>query len=127
MKAALLSVFIAALLAVPIFAADTNDLKGTWSGNWTPKGGVPDSITVEIKLDANGKLGGKFLTPAPMDFSKVSFIAKTGMLTLEAVDAQSGKHYKVDGKVEGTEIKGTFDNNGVMGEVRLIKWTYFGR
>ena len=121
------SVFIAAILAAPILVADMNALKGTWSGNWTPKGGVPDSITLELKLDANGKLSGKFLTPVPMDFSKASFNSKTAMVLLEAGDPQSGKHYKVEGKVEGTEIKGTFENNGVTGEVRLIKWTYFGR
>jgi hypothetical protein len=127
MKAALFACVMAAIMAAPIVAADVNDLKGTWSGNWMPKGGVPDSVTVEIRLDEKGKLGGKFLTPAPMEFSKITFIPKTGIVSMEAADEKATKHYKIDGKMEGTEIKGTLDANGAVGEVRLIKWTYFGR
>jgi hypothetical protein len=131
MKSTLLSLFLATLtLLVPSVAAQTTPatpLNGTWSGNWTPKGGVPDAVTVEIKQDSTGKLTGKFLTPTQMDFDKASFIAKTGTLTLEATDTRGGKHYKLEGKVEGTEVKGTLTNEDKTGDVRLIKWTFFGR
>ena len=128
MKAAFfICVLVAAAVAAPILvAADMADLKGTWSGNWMPKGGIPDSMTVEIRLDA-GKLGGKFITPMTVEFSNITFDPKTALVSFEAADSKSGKHYKVSGKLQGTEINGTVDSNGTVGDVRLIKWTYFGR
>jgi hypothetical protein len=108
-------------------AADLTAINGTWSGNWTPKGGVPDAITVELRRDAAGNLTGKFLTPAPMDFSKASFNPITGIVTFEATDEKSGRHYKLEGKLKGTELIGTLGASDNAGEIRLIKWTFFGR
>jgi hypothetical protein len=122
---ALLFVFTM-LLLVTASAADLTAINGTWSGNWTPKGGVPDTVTVELKVDESGKLTGKFRTPVPMDFSKGSFIPTTGTLMFEAMDGKSGTHYRLEGKFKGTEITGTFGANDTTGEVRLIKWTFFG-
>jgi hypothetical protein len=114
------------LLLVPGVSADTA-INGTWSGNWTPKGGVPDAVTIELRQNSAGMITGKFLNPAPMEFSKVVFNAKTGMMTAEATDQKSGKHYKLEGKIEGTELKGTLGAGDTAGDVRLIKWTFFGR
>src|SRR5438477_11883052 len=119
MKAKLLGcLFIAVILLAPSVAAAAGVLNGTWSGNWTPKGGVPDAVTVELRQDDSGTLTGKFVNPPTMDFSKASFIPKTGTILLEAAD-QSGKHYKLEGKVEGTELKGTLGAGEVTGELRL--------
>ena len=118
---------VALAVLAPAVAAETGAINGTWSGNWTPKGGVPDAITVELRQDSAGTVSGKFLNPAPMEFSKATFNAKTGMMMVEAVDQKSGKHYKLEGKVEGNEIKGTLGADDATGEVRLIKWTFFGR
>ena len=107
--------------------AQSSAINGTWSGNWTPKGGVPDAITIEVRQDDAGKVTGKFLNPAPMEFSKATFSAKTGMMLVEATDQKSGKHYKLEGKIEGTELKGTLGAGEASGELRLIKWTFFGR
>jgi len=115
------------LLLAPVAAADLTAINGTWSGNWTPKGGVPDAITVELKADESGKIAGKFRTPVPMDFSKASFNPTTSTVTFETTDEKSGKHYKLQGKLKGNEITGTFGANDTAGEVRLIKWTFFGR
>ena len=107
-------------------ASQTTSLSGTWSGNWTPKGGVPDAITVELKQE-NANTTGKFVNPAPMEFSKATYNSKTGLISFEATDQKSSKHYKLDGKVEGNEIKGTLAIGETSGELRLIKWTFFGR
>ena len=126
MKVKVFRALVAVLVVIgPVFAAES--LNGTWSGNWTPRGGIPDAITIELRQDGNAPITGKFLNPAPIDFSKVTFNQKTSMLVIEATDQKSGKHYKLEGKVEGTEIKGTFTQGDVMGDVRLIKWTFFGR
>jgi hypothetical protein len=126
MKSILFSFFTAALLLAPVWAADTA-ISGTWSGNWTPKGGVPDAVTVELRQDSGGKLTGKFVTPTPMEFTKASYVAATGVVTFEATDTKSGKAYKLQGKVKGTELTGTLTTGEAEGEIRLIKWTFFGR
>src|SRR5262245_17625721 len=125
MKALFVLLFVATFFTISA-AAQTTQVSGTWSGSWVPKGGVRDAVTVELKQDA-GSLSGKFLTPVPMDFSKASFNAKTGIVAFEAVDGKSGKLYKVNGKIEGTELKGTLAVGDVMGDVQLIKWTYVPR
>jgi hypothetical protein len=123
----ILSLFIPlALTLVATGSVDRSAISGTWSGNWTPKGGRPDAVTIELKLDDGGKLTGKFRTPVPMDFSEASFNPKTRVVTFEAMDEKSGKRYGVEGKLQGTEITGTMGVNDTKGEVRLIKWTFFG-
>jgi hypothetical protein len=127
MKATLGSLLIlVAMLAVPAAAADIGDLTGTWSGSWVPKGGVMDALTVEIRQE-NGKLTGKFLTPIPMDFSNVTFNAKTDSVVLEAADPKSGKRYKIDAKISGKELRGSLVAGDATGELLLIKWTYIPR
>ena len=126
MKKIFFSLFVAAMTMMPVFAADTA-INGTWSGNWTPKGGVPDAVTVELRQETPGKLTGKFLTPKPMEFTKALFVSTTGVITFEATDSKSGKTYKLQGKVKGTELTGTLAAGDTEGEIRLIKWTFFGR
>jgi hypothetical protein len=49
------------------------------------------------------------------------------MITIEAMDEKTGKHYKVDGKIQGTELKGMLGIDNVKAELLLIKWTYVPR
>jgi hypothetical protein len=88
---------------------------------------VRDAVTVEFVQDAAGKVTGRFITPADMAFTTVTVNATSGAVTLEAKDSKSGKIYKIDGKIEGTELKGTMKAGDTSGEVRLIKWTYVPR
>jgi hypothetical protein len=122
-----LSFLCIAILPTVATAQDPPQIAGTWSGNWTPKGGVQDAVTIEIKQDTPGKLAGKFLTPAPMELSKIQFNRTTGVFSAEAMDEKSSKHYKIDAKVKGTELKGTLSVDATVGDLLLIKWTYFGR
>lgn len=127
MKSVLLGL-IGAILLVPGIAMSQDPPKvvGTWSGNWTPKGGVMDAITVEISQES-GKFVGKFRSPVAVDFSSVSFDSKTGAVKAAATDSKSGKAYKIDGKLTGNEIKGTLTAGDTSGELLLIKWTYVPR
>ncbi len=120
--------FLAALLLATPLAADTiqERLNGTWSGSWTPAGGVQDAMTIELRMEERGKLTGRFVTPASINFTKATFNAKTRLLSLEAADA-SGKLYKLNAKVDGTEILGTVTADSQTGSIRLIKWTYVPR
>ena len=122
------AIFAAPLLAASL-AADTiqDQLNGTWSGGWVPEGGVRDAMTIELKHDESGKLTGRFVTPTSMNFTKATFNAKTRLLSLEATDAKSGKQYRLNAKVQGTEIKGTVTAGTETGQIDLIKWTYVPR
>jgi hypothetical protein len=103
------------------------EVNGKWSGGWTPQGGVRDAVTVEFNQDDAGKVTGKFITPVEMPFTSVTINPTSGAVVLEAKDAKSGKQYRLDGKIEGTELKGTLKAGDVSGEIRLIKWTYVPR
>jgi hypothetical protein len=119
----------AALLLATSLAADMihDQLNGTWSGSWIPEGGVRDAMTIELKQEESGKLTGRFVTPTSMTFTKATFNAKTRLLSLEATDATSGKQYRLNAKVQGTEIKGTVTAGNGNGQIDLIKWTYVPR
>ena len=62
-----------------------------------------------------------------MNFTKATFNAKTRLLSLEATDSTSGKQYRLNAKVQGTEIKGTMTAGTETGQIDLIKWTYVPR
>jgi hypothetical protein len=123
----LVLLFSAPMLVGPSLAANTDtiqdQLNGTWSGSWVPEGGIRDAMTIELRHDESGKLTGRFVTPVSMEFTKATFNSKTRALLLEAADPKSGKQYKLNAKVEGTEIKGTLAAEN-QGQVHLIKWTY---
>ena len=130
MKTKFLFFAIAAVLLLALsLAADTihDQLNGTWSGSWIPEGGVRDAMTIELKHNESGKLTGRFVTPASMNFTKATFSAKTRLLSLEATDSTSGKQYRLNAKVQGTEIKGTVTAGTETGQIDLIKWTYVPR
>ena len=127
MKTTLSMLIIFALFVAGPAVAETVEVSGTWSGNWVTQGGVWNAVTIQFVQQDSGKLTGKFLTPVQMDFKKVSFDPKTGKILLEAVDETSAKNYKLDGKFQGTELKGTLSANEMTGELLLIKWTYVPR
>jgi hypothetical protein len=128
MRPTVLSFVIGLALIIPgiCSAADINDIAGTWSGNWTPKGGVIDAVTVEVRVE-NNKVSGRFRTPVAMDFTKATFDPKTGAVLLEATDTKAAKTYKLEGKLTGNDIKGTMTVGTTSGEALLIKWTYIPR
>jgi len=99
-------------------------LTGTWSGGWMPEGGSRDAMTLELRFNENGKLTGRFLTPIAADFTTATFNAKTHELIIEATDATSGKTCKLNGKVEGHDIRGSWTTANSKATVDLVKWTY---
>ena len=104
--------------------AKTDQLIGTWSGAWTPEGGIRDAMTIELKRDENGRLYGRFVTPSSMNFNKMAFNSNTRMLTAAALDEKSGQEYTLNARLEGNEINGSLAVGKQSGKVNLIKWTY---
>ena len=118
---------LAVTLVAPCVAADrTSTLEGTWSGDWTPTGGIATAVTVTLTSEVHGKLTGRFLSPVRIDVTSAAYNPKTQGITIDALDEKSGVTYKLVGKVSGTEIKGTIDAGNRTGHVLLIKWTYTG-
>ena len=118
---------LAVTLAAPGVAADQlANLEGTWSGDWTPKGGIATAVTVTLTTEAHGKLTGKFLSPVHMEIASATYNPKTHGITIDALDETSGDTYKLVGKVSGTDMTGTIDVGNRTGHVLLIKWTYTG-
>src|SRR5690348_7031713 len=116
-------VLLALALVAPCTAADTaTNLEGTWSGDWTPKGGIATAVTV-VLTPREGKLTGKFLSPVPMEFTSAVYDPKTRTVTIEGRDDKAGQTYKVSGKVAGTDLTGTMTAGDRTGHVLLIKWT----
>ena len=114
-------------LVVPCAAAgQSSTLEGTWSGDWTPKGGIATAVTVVFTPRDAGKLTGKFLSPAPMEFTNAAYNPKTRVVTLEGLDQKAGDTYKLSGKVSGNDLTGTITVGDRTGHVLLIKWTYTG-
>jgi hypothetical protein len=124
---AILSMSLLSAFAIAQGETQRDALNGTWSGGWTPAGGVRDAMTIELKHDEKGQLLGRFVSPVSTEFTKATFTGGTRTLQLETMDAQSGKRYKLNGKVAGTEIKGNVAVGDQSGDVLLIKWTYVPR
>ena len=114
------------LLAAHVAANQTSALEGTWSGDWTPKGGIATAVTVTLTTEPHGKLTGMFLSPVRMEIASAAFNPKTHGITIDALDKSSGITYKLVGKVSGTDMTGTIDVGNRTGHVLLIKWTYTG-
>jgi hypothetical protein len=129
MKITVLLFAISVALLATALAADTmqDQLNGTWSGSWIPAAGGRDSMTIELRHDDAGRLTGRIVSPVSMNFTKAAFDSKTHSLVLEAMDVKSGKDYKVNAKVEKTEIKGAITAGNDSGSIDLIKWTYVPR
>src|SRR5207249_4521423 len=62
MKTILVSLLTLSALPAPAAAADKTEINGTWSGNWTPKGGGPDEFKVERGCEEVGTPRWKIVT-----------------------------------------------------------------
>lgn len=108
------------LAAIPAIA-QSNPLRGTWSGSWTPDGGVRDAVTVRFEV-IDGKLTGEIVNPENVDFENIEFDASDLSLVAEAGD------FRIEARIEEeTRLNGTLDKGSTHGEMRLTKWTYVPR
>jgi hypothetical protein len=110
-----------ALLVQPAIA-DSNHLRGTWSGLWEPEAGLR-SVTVRF-TQAGDTLAGEMLTPERLPFDSVTFDTDTSSIVAEVRSSDQGA-FKLGARIEdGTRLYGTLTHNGDTGDVRLTKWTY---
>ena len=110
-----------ALLAQPILA-DSDALRGTWSGRWTPDTG---QRPVTLRFEQNGdEVTGEMLNPEQLSFDSVVFDPETLSVVAEVTSSEHG-HFKVEARIEeDTRLNGTLTHGDTTADVRLTKWTY---
>ena len=114
------------VLAASAFAqqSGSNSLSGTWVGDWGPSPSDRNQVTVDLKWD--GKMLSGTVNPGPnaVPLQKSSYDAKTKAVHFEAdAKGHSGNtvHYKIDGKVEGSTMTGTWSHDTVKGDFKITK------
>ena len=104
--------------------ATADPLSGMWKGDWGPSASDRNPVVLELKWDGTALTGTVNPGPMAVALTAGSFNKDTGMVTMEA-DAKrhDGKpvHYKIEGKVEGTSMTGTWNHDAKKGDFKLTK------
>ena len=122
MKIAVLSLSLVLAAGSSWVGAQTDGLRGTWSGQWIPESGN-DAATVRFVID-DGVVSGEMLNPEPLDFDSVTFDSAALAVVAEGRTAE-GQPVRIDARIgEATRLNGSLTVGGVSGDLRLTKWTY---
>src|SRR5262245_4954159 len=96
---------------------NADPISGTWTGELTPDGGQPVTLTFALTLKGSAVTGTFTGFPTPGDVKKGTFDAKTGALKLElGKQGEPAVLLTLDGKVEKGVATGkvTGDRGGVF-------------
>ena len=97
-------------------------LRGTWSGSWQPNGRY-DSATVRFFVDGD-TLSGELVNPEPLELATIEFDEANLTVVAEGESDQEG-HARIDARIEEeTRLNGTLALGDVVGDIRLVKWTF---
>ncbi len=114
------------VLAASAFAQQSGGdvLTGTWVGDWGPSPSDRNQVTVDLKWD--GKMLSGSVNPGPnaVPLQKSTFDPNTKAVHFEAdATGHTGNvvHYKIDGKVEGGKMTGTWSHDTVKGDFKITK------
>jgi hypothetical protein len=103
-------------------AAAPDPVSGTWTGELTPGGASPVSVTFQLKFDGKEAVTGTFTgLPSPGDVKKGTFDPKNGALKLQLGKSDDSAVLLVlEGTVAKGVVTGTFDGE-MSGGFRLKK------
>ncbi len=114
------------VLAASAFAQQSggDHLTGTWVGDWGPSPSDRNQVTVDLKWD--GKMLSGTVNPGPngVALQKATFDPAAKAVHFEAdAKGHSGNtvHYKIDGKVEGSTMTGSWSHDTVKGDFKITK------
>jgi len=103
----------------------SDPVTGKWSGDWGPSANDRNQIVADFKLE--GKTLTGTITPAggaAIPIQKGTFDAATGAIHMEAdVKPANGAmvHYVVDGKLDKTVMKGSWNHDNRKGDFNIAK------
>src|SRR5688572_11237046 len=98
-------------------------LTGIWSGDWGPSPSDRNTVTLELNWDGSNLSGIVNPGPNAVTLKNTSFDPATGAVRMEA-DAQGRDgmvHYRIDGKLEGNTMTGTWNHESRTGDFRITK------
>lgn len=102
--------------------AQSEALRGTWSGGWTPESGYV-ACTVRFALD-DDEVRGEMLSPERLEFDHVAFDPDGQRVVAEAETAEHGL-FRIEARIEAdTRLNGTLRHDDAAGDLRLTKWTF---
>jgi hypothetical protein len=95
---------------------------GTWSGDYGPGADRREPIRVDLRWEDTNLRGTVHAGARSLDLTKVSFKPETGDISME-FEAQGNNgqtvHYKIEGKVEGDTMSGTWRHERQSGDFRV--------
>lgn len=97
---------------------------GTWAGEWGPSPSKQTEVVVELQWDGTTLRGTVDPDRNGIELAKASFDPKTSAVTMELDGPNSSREivrYKIDGKISGTTMSGTFDRAGEAGTFKIEK------
>ncbi len=114
------------LVAAGAFAQSgaKDPLSGTWVGDWGPSASDRNQVTVELKYDGKNLTGTVNPGEHAVKLEKCTYDPKTMKVHMEAdAKGHSGAmvHYKIDGKVEGSSMTGTWNHDTTKGDFKIAK------
>jgi hypothetical protein len=113
-------------LAVSPGVAQSDALRGTWSGSWIPGSGVRDSVTVRFSMEGESVVG-EMVNPESIEFEEVSFDGQNLSLVAKGQSDELGQ-VRIEAKIEEeTRLEGMIMLGDTQGELRLTKWTFVPR
>ncbi len=126
-KIHLLGLAVCLLLAATAFAQQSggkDPLSGTWVGDWGPSASDRNQVTVELKYDGKNLTGTVNPGENAVKLQNATYDPKTQKVHFEAeAKGHSGQmvHYKIDGKVEGNTMTGTWNHESRKGDFKITK------
>ena len=124
MKASVVGlVCLALLLSASSVAAQSDPLTGTWTGDWGPTATHRNAVIVELNWDGTNLTGTVNPGPQAIELAVASFDAATGMVKMEAEAAgrRGTVHFMIEGKLEGSEMAGSWNHDNTAGDFKIIK------
>ena|SRR5206468_7896751 len=106
-------------------ALSQNDaVSGTWTGDYGPSPDRRDPVSLELRWKDDKLSGTVRAASRSLPLSTASFKADTGAIAME-FDAPGNNgqtvHYKIEGKVEGNAMTGSWGRDGQSGDFHVTR------
>jgi uncharacterized protein (DUF2147 family) len=104
-------------------AANADPLSGKWKGDWGPSEQDRNDVRLDLQLSGTTLTGTINPGEGDIPLTNTSWDPATKAFRMEA-DAkgrQGPVHYKIEGKVDGTTMTGTWSHETRKGDFKLTK------